>query len=161
MPENNEEISINYVSSRKISNRNDIIVNNVFSYKVAIEVTQQNEDLESKSVEEWRQRNDWPIWKDAIQVELGSFEKREVFRPIVQKPESINLVGYKWVFVKKQNEKNEVVIYKAWLVAQEFSQRHSIDYMETYSPMVDAIIQFIKNLKCIEWMSLQPIYMAH
>jgi len=57
-PENNEEISINYVSSRKIWNRNDIIADNIFAYNIAMEIMQQNEDLEPKFVEEYRQRND-------------------------------------------------------------------------------------------------------
>ncbi|KAM0957724.1 hypothetical protein ACFX2A_026344 [Malus domestica] len=48
-------------------------------------------------------------------------------------------VGYKWVFVRKRNEKNEIVQYKALLVAQGFSQRPGIDYEETYSPVMDVI----------------------
>ena len=49
------------------------------------------------------------------------------------------LVGYKWVFVRKRNDKNEVVRYKARLVAQGFSQRPGIDFDETYSPVMDGI----------------------
>ena len=48
-------------------------------------------------------------------------------------------MGNKWVFVRKRNDKNEVVRYKARLVAQGFTQRPGIDYEETYSPVVDAI----------------------
>ena len=48
-------------------------------------------------------------------------------------------VGYKWVFVRKRNEKNEIIRYKARLVAQGFSQRPGIDYEETYAPIMDAI----------------------
>ena len=48
-------------------------------------------------------------------------------------------VEYKWVFVRKRNEKNEIIRYKAQLVAQGFSQRPSIDYEETYAPVMDAI----------------------
>ncbi|XP_021724888.1 uncharacterized protein LOC110692196 [Chenopodium quinoa] len=53
-------------------------------------------------------------------------------------PTSVKPVGYKWVFVRKSNEKNEIVRYKARLVAQGFSQIPRIDYEETYSPVVDA-----------------------
>ena len=48
-------------------------------------------------------------------------------------------VEYKWIFVRKRNKKNEIIRYKARLVAQGFSQRPSIDYEETYSPVMDAI----------------------
>ena len=48
-------------------------------------------------------------------------------------------MGFKWVFVRKRNEKNEIVRYKARLVVQDFSQRPGIDYEETYSPVMDAI----------------------
>ncbi|KAJ9552242.1 hypothetical protein OSB04_016287 [Centaurea solstitialis] len=72
------------------------------------------------------------------QTELNSLTKREVFGPVVRTPEGVKPVGYKWVFVRKHNEKNEIVRYKARLVAQGFSQRPEIDYEETYSPVVDA-----------------------
>ena len=49
------------------------------------------------------------------------------------------LVGYKWVFVRKRNEKNEIMRYKARLIVQGFSQRPSIDYEETYAPVMYAI----------------------
>jgi hypothetical protein len=74
---------------------------------------------------------DWPKWKEAIQEELTSLAKRKVFGPIVQTPEDVKPVGYKWVFIRKRNEKNEVVRYKARLVAQGFSQRPGIDFDET------------------------------
>ena len=48
-------------------------------------------------------------------------------------------VGYKLVFVYKRNEKNEIIKYKVQLVAQGFLQRPSIDYEETYAPVMDAI----------------------
>lgn len=134
----NKEISINYVLTGKRWNRNNVDINNIFAYNVAIEVM-QDEDLELKSVGEYRQRNNWTKWKDAIQAELASFEKREVFGPIFRTPEGVKPIGYKRVFMRKRNEKNEVARYKARLVAQGFSQRHGIDYMETYSPVVDAI----------------------
>ena len=77
--------------------------------------------------------------KEAIQAELNSLLKRELFGPIVQTPKGVMPVGYKWVFVRKHNKKNEIIRYKVQLVAQGFSQRPNIDYEETYSPVMDAI----------------------
>ena len=74
-----------------------------------------------------------------MQAELNLLTKWEVFGPIVQTPEDVKLVGYKWVFIRKHNENNEIIRYKAWLVAQGFSQRPRIDYEETYSPIMDTI----------------------
>ena len=55
--------------------------------------------------------------------------------------------GVQMGFLRKWNEKGEVVRYKARLVAQDFSQRPDIDYMETYSPVVDAItFRYLINL---------------
>ena len=86
--------------------KNKIIVDNVFSFKVALDITRSDEDNEPRSVEECRRRDDWPLWKGAMQVELDSLAKRKVFGPIIQTPEGIQPVGYKWVFVRKRNEKN-------------------------------------------------------
>ena len=79
------------------------------------------------------------MWKEAIQAELNSLSKCEAFGPIVRTPKGVMPIGYKWVFVRKRNEKNEIIRYKAWLVAQGFSQRLGIDYEETYAPVMDAI----------------------
>ena len=118
-------------------NREEIIIDDIFSYTVATEIL--NDDYEPHNLNDCRQRSDWPKWKKAIQVELASLTKRKVFGPIVQTPEDVKPVGYKWVFVRKRNEKNEVVRHKARLVAHGFSQRPGIDFDETYSPVMDTI----------------------
>ncbi|RVW45253.1 Retrovirus-related Pol polyprotein from transposon TNT 1-94 [Vitis vinifera] len=60
---------------------------------VASEVIRNDEDPEPRNVEECRHRNDWPKWKEAIQAELNSLTKREVFGPVVQTPEDVKPVG--------------------------------------------------------------------
>ena len=134
----NQEISINHVMSGKQWNRKDINVDDLFAYKVALEIMDKDEDLEPTSIQECMLRSDWIKWKQAINVELESLRKRGVFGPIILTPRDVKPVGYKWVFVRKRNEKGEVVRYKARLVAQGFSQRPGIDFEETYSPVVDA-----------------------
>ncbi|KAM1135477.1 hypothetical protein ACFX2J_044305 [Malus domestica] len=41
------------------------------------------DDIESRSVDECKQRQDWPKWKYAIQAELNSSKKRSVFGTVV------------------------------------------------------------------------------
>ena len=70
---------------------------------------------------------------------MRSLKKRQVFGPVAPTPPKVFPVGYKWVFVRKRDENNVVVRYKARLVAQEFTQRPDIDYDETYSPVISGI----------------------
>ncbi|KAL0553874.1 hypothetical protein IC582_007778 [Cucumis melo] len=135
----NNEISINYTMIGKRWNRINVVVDNIFAYNVAQNIIHENEDYEPKFVDECRNRKDWPKWKEVIQAELNSLTKREVFGPVVYTPKGVKPVGFKWVFVRKRNENNEVTRYKARLVVQGFSQRPGIDYEETYSSLVDAI----------------------
>ncbi|KAG8503149.1 hypothetical protein CXB51_000953 [Gossypium anomalum] len=152
----NEKISIDYVMSGIKWNRNQIDVDDIFACNVALDIINNKEDYELKSIEECKQRDDWPKWKEAIENELKSLVKREEFGPIVRIPTSVKLVGYKWVFVHKRNEKSEIVRYKARLVAQGFSQRPGIDYEETYSPMVDVTtFRFLISLAIREGLDLR------
>jgi hypothetical protein len=43
------------------------------------------------------------------------------------------------VFFRKRDENNQVVQYKARVVAQGFTHRPGIDFDETYSPVMDGI----------------------
>ncbi len=54
-------------------------------------------------------------------------------------PRGIFPVGYKWVFVRKRNENNEVVRYKARLISQGFTQKPGVDFNETYSLVMSGI----------------------
>jgi hypothetical protein len=75
---------------------------------------------------------------------------------VIHTPPRIHLVGLKWVFIRKRNENNEVVRYKARLVAQGFTQRPNIDFNETYSPIINGIIFcYLISLAKEKHMSLQ------
>ena len=155
IPENNE-ISISYVHRGEKWDRNSFDVNNIFAFQVALDIIQNDDDPEPQNTNECRQRNDWPKWREAMQAELHSLIKRDVFGPVVQTPASIKPVGNKWVFVRKRNENNDIIRYKARLVAQGFSQRPGIDYKETYSPVMDAIIfRFLISLAVFEELDMR------
>jgi hypothetical protein len=99
------------------------------------------------SMAECKKHSDWDKWKVAIETEIASLNKRKVFLAVMPTPPSIFPVGYKWVFVHKRNENNEVVRYKARLVAQGFTQRHGVNFNETYSPVMSGItFQYLKLL---------------
>jgi hypothetical protein len=62
-----------------------------------------------------------------------------VFTEVIPRPPIIFPVGFKLVFIQKRNENNEVVRYKAMMVAQGFTQRPDIDFNETYSPIMNGM----------------------
>ena len=119
--EDNNEILINYVIIVKRWNRTNVVVDNIFVYNVALDIISKNEDSKRKSVEECWQRKDRFLSKEAIEVELNSLSKRQVFGSVVQTQEGVKPVRYKWAFVRKRNENNEITRYKTRLVAQGFS----------------------------------------
>ena len=132
----NDEIAINYVETGETYDRKATNVDIYFSEQIAEDL--QN-DLDPKTMAECSKRSDWIKWKAAIEAELASLYKREVFSAVIPTPRDIFPVGYKWVFIRKRNENGEVVRYKARLVAQGFTQRPGVDFNETYSPVMSAI----------------------
>lgn len=87
-----------------------IIIDNIFAYAIATDITKSNKNPEPKSIDECQRRSDWLKWKEVMTTELNSLSKREVFG-VVQTLENVKLIGYKWVFVRKQNENNEITRY--------------------------------------------------
>ena len=69
-----------------------------------------------------------------MQEELNQFQRNDVW-DLVPKPQQKNIIGTKWVFRNKLNEKGEVIRNKARLVAQGYSQLEGIDYTETFAPV--------------------------
>ena len=115
-----EEISMSH--TRKTKDHNDIIIDNIFAFQVAMDIMRNYEYQEPQTMNESRKMNDWPKWKEAIQTKLNSLTKRKVFGHVVQTLGNIKPVGYKWVFLKKRNENDEIIRYKTRLVAHTHTQ---------------------------------------
>jgi hypothetical protein len=130
-----QEISINYTSSGEVYDRSTIIVNTCFSTIITENFLT---DPDPKTMTECKRRSDWNKRKEAIEAELNSL-KRKVFTEVIPTPPRIFPDQFKWVFIQKRNENNEVVRYKARLVAQGFTQRPDIDFNETYSSVMNGI----------------------
>nr|CAD39881.2 OSJNBb0067G11.4 [Oryza sativa Japonica Group]CAE05263.2 OSJNBb0115I09.25 [Oryza sativa Japonica Group] len=58
---------------------------------------------EPMSMIECQKHSDWDKWKAAIEAELRSLYKREVFGPTVPTPQRVIPVGCKWVVLRKRN----------------------------------------------------------
>jgi hypothetical protein len=84
--------------------------------------------IEPYRVEDALRDSDWVL---AMQEELNNFMRNEVWH-LVPRPNQ-NVVGTKWVFLKKQDEHGAVTRNKARLMAKGYSQVEGLDFGETYA----------------------------
>jgi hypothetical protein len=75
--------------------QNKIVINDAFALKVACGIIRRDDKIEPQTIEECRYRNDWSMWKEAIQTKLNSNAKREVFGLVVHTPKGVMSIGYK------------------------------------------------------------------
>jgi hypothetical protein len=67
-----------------------------------------------------------------IEEELSTLKAAGTWR-LEEAPPRANIIGSKWVFKAKKDAASNIARYKAWLVAQGFSQIGSVDYDDTYA----------------------------
>ncbi|GJY53096.1 zinc finger, CCHC-type containing protein [Tanacetum coccineum] len=83
-------------------------------------------------------------WVEAMQEELLQFKLHKVWI-LVDLPFGKKVIGTKWVFKNKRDERSIVVKNKARLVAQIHRQEEGIDYDEVFAPVarIEAIRLFL------------------
>jgi hypothetical protein len=83
-------------------------------------------------------------WVKAMNEELDQIEKNNTWE-MVQRPEGKNVIGSKWIFKNKLNEKGQVIRNKARLVCKVYAQIEGLDFDETFAPVarLEAIRMFL------------------
>ncbi|GJY07589.1 retrovirus-related pol polyprotein from transposon TNT 1-94 [Tanacetum coccineum] len=160
MNDMNKEMSINYSQTNILWDRNEIgDIDEIFSYSVASDIMGGDDDPEPKSDIDCQSRPDRDKWKDAMQAQLNSLNKRKVFGPIVTTPRDVKPVGCRWIFVQKINEKNEVTRYLISLAVSINLEMRLMDVVTTYlygSIDNDIYMKILEGFKIPESLSSKP-----
>lgn len=69
-----------------------------------------------------------------METEIKSIEENNTWE-LVELPMEAKVIGVKWVYKTKYNEKGEVDKFKARLVANGYHQREGIDFHEVFAPV--------------------------
>ena len=76
-----------------------------------------------------------PNWYAAMLEEYNALMKNDTWC-LVSRPAGANVVAGKWIFRHKFNPDDYLSRYKAQWVLRGFTQQASVDYGETFSPVV-------------------------
>jgi hypothetical protein len=95
-------------------------------------------------------------WRKAMNVEIEAIERNHTWE-LVELPEGEKIVGVKWIYRTKLNEKGEVDKFKARLVAKGYTQKYGIDYSEVFALVAkhDTIRMIISLAAMNEWTVFQ------
>ncbi|GBM86801.1 Copia protein [Araneus ventricosus] len=82
-------------------------------------------------------------WDEAMSEEIKLMQNRKVW-DLVEPKSNMKVLGCRWVYNIKHDEKNNVKKYKSRLVAQGFKQRPGVNFTDVFAPLVNFdIIKFL------------------
>ncbi|KAK2455973.1 cysteine-rich RECEPTOR kinase [Trifolium repens] len=89
------------------------------------------------------------FWIEAMQEKLNQFKRSEVW-DLVPRLDKVNVIGTKWIFKNKSDEKGVITRNKARLVAQGYTQVEGLDFEETFAPVARLeSIRLLLGVACI------------
>ncbi|CAA7040776.1 unnamed protein product [Microthlaspi erraticum] len=74
------------------------------------------------------------VWRKAMEAEIKSIEENNTWE-LMELPEGAKVIGVKWVFKTKFNERGDIDKFKARLVAKGYHQKHGVDFHEVFAPV--------------------------
>ena len=90
-----------------------------------------------------------PQWRATMAEEYKALVDNRTWC-LVPRPPSANIVTGKWIFKHKFHSDGSLARHKAHWVVRSFSQRHGIDYDETFSPIIKpTMICVVLNLAAL------------
>ncbi|RVW42883.1 Retrovirus-related Pol polyprotein from transposon RE1 [Vitis vinifera] len=78
-----------------------------------------------------------PVWLTTMDEEVQALQNNRTWI-LVPRPIDTNIVGSKWVFRTKYLPEGSIECFKARLVAKGYTQVPSLDYIDTFSPIITA-----------------------
>ncbi|KAF8789255.1 Retrovirus-related Pol polyprotein like [Argiope bruennichi] len=87
-----------------------------------------------KTYAETQNSPDKSKWDEAMSEEIEMMQSRKVW-DLVEPNSNMKVLGCRWVYNIKQDEKNNVRKYKSRLVAQGFKQRPGVDFTDVFAPL--------------------------
>ncbi|UTT91596.1 hypothetical protein NDA17_005640 [Ustilago hordei] len=91
--------------------------------------------LEPLSLNEAKAHDDWHWWKEAMDSEMVSMDKMNIFE-LANIPMDSKLISVQWVYKLKLDTQHRAMRYKAQLVAQGYAQCQGLNYDQMFSPVV-------------------------
>jgi hypothetical protein len=98
-----------------------------------------------------------PTWRDAMNLKFDALLRNDTWT-LVPPTSNMNIVGCKWVFRLKRKADCSIDRHKARLVAKGFHQQPSVDFEETFSPVVKSTtIRLVLSLATFAGWPIQQI----